>query len=186
MRVIAGRFARRRLSTLKSWKTRPTSDKVKESLFNSLGQFFNGGKALDLYAGSGALGIEAVSRGMEQAVLVDISRAACRVIQNNVALTKEPSRFWVLNARDRAALKTIARHQLQFELVFLDPPYAKQKINSVMTDLVQLQLLQPQAVIVGETDAGTRLAVPTGFSLFKQHQLGRTRLWLYRYQGDQK
>lgn len=75
MRIISGKYAKRNLFTLKSQKTRPTSDKVKESLFNSLGQFFAGGEVLDLYAGSGALGIEAVSRGCEHAVLNDVSRA---------------------------------------------------------------------------------------------------------------
>lgn len=81
MRIIAGKYAKRNLHTLKSNATRPTSDKVKGSLFNSLGQFFDGGQVLDLYAGSGALGIEAVSRGYDEAVLVDISGQACQVIK---------------------------------------------------------------------------------------------------------
>ena len=92
MRIISGKYAKRNLFTLKSQKTRPTSDKVKESLFNSLGQFFAGGEVLDLYAGSGALGIEAVSRGCEHAVLNDVSRPACQIIRKNVDLTKEPDR----------------------------------------------------------------------------------------------
>ena len=86
MRIISGKYAKRNLFTLKSQKTRPTSDKVKESLFNSLGQFFAGGEVLDLYAGSGALGIEAVSRGCEHAVLNDVSRPAC--------LTRKESLTW--------------------------------------------------------------------------------------------
>ena len=77
MRIIAGKYAKRNLHTLKSNATRPTSDKVKGSLFNSLGQFFDGGQVLDLYAGSGALGIEAVSRGYDGAVLVDIFQVIC-------------------------------------------------------------------------------------------------------------
>ena len=76
MRIISGKYARRNLFTLKSNLTRPTSDKVKESLFNAMGQFFNGGRVLDLYAGSGALGLEAVSRGYDSAVFVDINYAA--------------------------------------------------------------------------------------------------------------
>lgn len=88
MRIISGKYAKRNLYTLKSNKTRPTSDKVKESLFNSLGQFFTGGQVLDLYAGSGALGIEAVSRGFDHAVLVDINYAAVEIIKKNVDLTK--------------------------------------------------------------------------------------------------
>lgn len=81
MRIISGKYARRNLFTLKSNLTRPTSDKVKESLFNAMGQFFNGGRVLDLYAGSGALGLEAVSRGYDSAVFVDINYAACEIIK---------------------------------------------------------------------------------------------------------
>ena len=81
MRIISGKYAKRNLFTLKSQITRPTSDKVKESLFNSLGQFFNGGAVLDLYGGSGALAIEAVSRGCSHAVIVDINYQALNVFQ---------------------------------------------------------------------------------------------------------
>src|SRR5699024_3798555 len=99
--------AKRNLHTLKSNATRPTSDKVKGSLFNSLGQFFDGGQVLDLYAGSGALGIEAVSRGYDGAVLVDISGQACQVIKKNVELTKEEERFRVLKRSDNRAIKIL-------------------------------------------------------------------------------
>ena len=93
MRIISGKYARRNLFTLKSNSTRPTSDKVKESLFNAMGQFFSGGRVLDLYAGSGALGLEAVSRGYDSAVFVDINYAACEIIKKNILLTKEKERF---------------------------------------------------------------------------------------------
>ena len=122
MRIISGKYAKRNLFTLKSNKTRPTSDKVKESLFNSLGQFFEGGTVLDLYAGSGALGIEAVSRGYDDATLVDINYAACDIIRKNVALTKEESRFSVYKMSSNAALKFLAEKGKKFDLVFLDPP----------------------------------------------------------------
>ncbi|MBA1395082.1 16S rRNA (guanine(966)-N(2))-methyltransferase RsmD, partial [Lactobacillus sp. XV13L] len=79
MRIISGKYAKRNLFTLKSQKTRPTSDKVKESLFNSLGQFFAGGAVLDLYGGSGALAIEAVSRGCDCAAIVDVNYQAVEV-----------------------------------------------------------------------------------------------------------
>ena len=122
MRIISGKYAKRNLFTLKSNRTRPTSDKVKESLFNSLGQFFDGGNVLDLYAGSGALGIEAVSRGYDHASLVDINHAACSIIKKNVALTKEENRFEIYNMRSSAALKLFAEIGQSFDLVFLDPP----------------------------------------------------------------
>ena len=118
MRIISGKYAKRNLFTLKSQKTRPTSDKVKESLFNSLGQFFAGGEVLDLYAGSGALGIEAVSRGCEHAVLNDVSRPACQIIRKNVDLTKEPDRFEVFTMPAKVALKVFPDQERKFDLVF--------------------------------------------------------------------
>ena len=166
MRIISGKYAKRNLFTLKSNRTRPTSDKVKESLFNSLGQFFQGGNVLDLYAGSGALGIEAVSRGCDHASLVDINHAACTIIKKNVALTKEEQRFNVYNMRSSAALKLFSENDEKFDLVFLDPPYAKEKIAKDMLQMVKSNLLNNHAIVVAETDDHTELGEITGFFFF--------------------
>ena len=180
MRIISGKYAKRNLFTLKSQKTRPTSDKVKESLFNSLGQFFAGGEVLDLYAGSGALGIEAVSRGCERAVLNDVSRPACQIIRKNVDLTKEPDRFEVFTMPAKVALKVFADQERKFDLVFLDPPYAKQQMVKDMTALASLDLLKPGAKIVVETDEQTDLPPVAGLDLSKDHHMGKTIVRIYQ------
>ncbi|MBL1072548.1 16S rRNA (guanine(966)-N(2))-methyltransferase RsmD [Lactobacillus kitasatonis] len=180
MRIISGKYAKRNLFTLKSNRTRPTSDKVKESLFNSLGQFFDGGNVLDLYAGSGALGIEAVSRGYDHASLVDINHAACSIIKKNVTLTKEENRFEIYNMRSSTALKLFAENGQSFDLVFLDPPYAKEKIAKDIQQMNKLGLLNDGAIIVAETDDHTELGSIEGFSLVKEHHLGKTIVRIYR------
>lgn len=180
MRIIAGKYAKRRLYTLKSRKTRPTSDKVKESLFDSLGQFFSGGEVLDLYAGSGALGIEAVSRGCAHATLVDINYAAVEIIRKNISLTKQTDRFTVYKMSSKAALKQFAKKEKKFDLVFLDPPYAKQKIARDMQEMRQADLLSKKAIVVAETDDQTKLGTLAGFSLLKKHHLGKTIVRIYQ------
>ncbi|WEV40612.1 16S rRNA (guanine(966)-N(2))-methyltransferase RsmD [Lactobacillus sp. ESL0684] len=180
MRIISGKFAKRNLYTLKSQKTRPTSDKVKESLFNSLGQFFSGGEVLDLYGGSGALAIEAVSRGCDHAVITDINYAAIEIIRKNVALTREPDRFLVKKMSSNQALKYLAQASKQFDLIFLDPPYAKQQIVHDMAKMLSLDLLADQAIVVAETDDETSLGEVSGFTLTKKHHLGKTLVHFYR------
>lgn len=182
MRIISGKYAKRNLYTLKSNSTRPTSDKVKESVFNSLGQFFSGGNVLDLYAGSGALGIEAVSRGYDHAYLVDINSQACNIIKKNVALTKEKDRFNVIRNSDFKALKIFETQIIKFDLVFLDPPYAKEKIVKVMNTLLKYDLLNDHALVVAETDQHTELPEVDGFILNKDHHLGRTKVKVYERQ----
>ncbi|GAA3628736.1 16S rRNA (guanine(966)-N(2))-methyltransferase RsmD [Lactobacillus hamsteri] len=180
MRIISGKYAKRNLFTLKSRKTRPTSDKVKESLFNSLGQFFNGGQVLDLYGGSGALGIEAVSRGCDHATLIDINYAAVNIIKKNVALTKEENKFSVYKMSSNAALDFFKENGIKFDLVFLDPPYAKQRIASDMGKMLKFDLLNEKAIVVAETDDDTELIEIDGFSLVKEHHLGKTIVRIYR------
>lgn len=180
MRIIAGQYARRNLFTLKSNLTRPTGDKVKESLFNSLGQFFDGGQVLDLYAGSGALGIEAVSRGMDKAYLVDIAAGAIEIIKKNVALTKETDKFTVIKRPDTVALQQLVQQGCQFNLVFLDPPYAKQKISQIITKMLDLDLLAPGALVVAETDEQTELMTVPGTSLQKTLNYGHTTIRIYQ------
>lgn len=186
MRIIAGKYAKRNLFTLKSNDTRPTGDKVKESIFNSLGQFFDGGVVLDLYAGSGALGIEAISRGYTNAYLVDRAQPAVEIIKKNVELTKEPERFLVFKQPDFVALNNFNKNGLKFDLVFLDPPYKKQQIVKVMTKLDRDDLLNPDAVVVAETDSETTLGEVENFTIIKNQKYGNTNVIFYQYEKWEK
>ena len=151
MRIIAGEFSSRKLETLKNRNTRPTLDKVREAVFSSLGGMFDGGKVLDLYAGSGACALEALSRGMDQAVFVDVSRAACGIIKKNVVSLHCEERCRILPVTDRKALEMLAGEQAFFDLVYLDPPYEKQHNNEIMTYLDENGLVRPGGRVVIES-----------------------------------
>ena len=125
LRVVAGEFGGRPLKTLEGKTTRPTTDKVKGAIFNMIGPFFDGGRVLDLFSGSGSLAIEAISRGMSSAVLVEKDRRAQAVIQENIKMTKSEKQFQLLKMDAARALTQLTG---KFDLVLLDPPYAKEQI----------------------------------------------------------
>ncbi|MGB8930949.1 MAG: 16S rRNA (guanine(966)-N(2))-methyltransferase RsmD [Anaeromyxobacteraceae bacterium] len=122
-RIIAGTARGRRLAAPKGQGTRPTSDKVRGAVFNLLGQFFDGGAVLDLYAGTGALALEALSRGCDRAVCVEADRGAAEVVQRNAESCGYGTRVEVLRGRVEQALGRLAPGT--FDLVFIDPPYAE-------------------------------------------------------------
>ena len=108
MRVVSGNYGGRPLKTLAGKTTRPTTDKVKGAIFNMIGPYFEGGRVLDLFAGSGSLAIEAVSRGMGHALLVEKDRAAQQVILENIKMTKEPEKFQLLKmSAERVLIKSV-------------------------------------------------------------------------------
>lgn len=125
MKIISGIYGGRPLKTLEGKTTRPTSDKVRGAIFNMIGPYFEGGRVLDLYAGSGGLSIEAVSRGMSSAVLVERDRKAQTIVAENIQMTKEVGKFQLLKMDAERALEQVSG---EFDLVFLDPPYAKEQI----------------------------------------------------------
>jgi 16S rRNA (guanine(966)-N(2))-methyltransferase RsmD len=123
VRVVAGSARGRRLAAPEGDGTRPTSDKVRAAVFNVLGQFFEGGRVLDLYAGTGAMALEALSRGFEEATCVDSSPAAAAVIARNAETCGFAGRVTVVRRRVADALPGLAPDS--FDLAFVDPPYAE-------------------------------------------------------------
>lgn len=181
MRVIAGEYGGRPLESLPGDNTRPTGDKLKETLFNIIGPYFRGGKVLDLYAGSGALGIEAVSRGMDEAILVDRNRTAIRVIEENVEMTKEEEKFEILHTSSDAALSQLANRHEKFKLIFLDPPYEKQTIAQDIEQLVTKDLINEVALIVCETANDVHLPKTIGHvEIWQEREYGKTKFTIYQ------
>lgn len=185
MRIIAGKFGGRRLKAVPGMKTRPTTDKVKESMFNIIGPYFDGGNVLDLFAGSGGLSIEAVSRGADAAYMVDRQYQAIKTIKGNVEVTKASEQFHVYKTDARKALQKFAENKVKFDLVFLDPPYKQQKIVDDLLKMKTLGLLNFGATIMCETDQDAALPEQIdGFKFYKTVTYGITVLTIYQYAGD--
>lgn len=123
MRIIAGKHKSRRLKSVDSMKTRPTLDQVKESLFSRIGPYFEGGQFLDLFAGSGSMGLEALSRGMERVVFVDNSRQAIDTIKYNVESLNETKTTTILKMSYLQALSKLDSDGFLFDVIYCDPPY---------------------------------------------------------------
>lgn len=189
MRVIAGELKGRALSAVPGKGTRPTTDKVKESIFNMIGPYFSGGLALDLYAGTGGLGIEALSRGIERVIFVDADAKAVSIVKGNLEKMQMTKRAEVYRNDSARALKALTKRDLKFDAVFLDPPYAYQKIASEMAILHDTALLADGCWIVAEHDADVKLAEQIASCVLKKTATyGDTTVSIYRYEpkGESK
>lgn len=138
MRIIAGKYRSRILKTLKSDLTRPTLDKVKEAIFSKLGTYFDGGVCLDLFSGSGAIGLECISRGMNEAYMIDNNPDAINIIKDNIkALQASNCIVWRMNYMQ--ALKKLK--DKKFDLIYLDPPYRLSVYNDIIAFIYDNEML---------------------------------------------
>lgn len=177
MRVVSGKYGGRPLRTLDGKTTRPTSDKVRGAIFNMIGPYFEGGRVLDLFAGSGGLSIEAVSRGMSSAVLVERDYRAQAVIRENIGMTKEADKFQLLAMEANQALTQLSG---SFDLVFLDPPYAREDIIDNIQQLCQRHLLAKEVMVVCETDKAVDLPEEIAeLGIWKQKVYGISKVTVY-------
>ena len=177
MKIVSGIYGGRPLKTLEGKTTRPTSDKVRGAVFNMIGPYFEGGRVLDLYAGSGGLSIEAVSRGMSSAVLVERDRKAQAVITENIQMTKEVSKFQLLKMEADRALEQVKG---PFDLVFLDPPYAKEQIVADIEKMAERNLFSQEIMVVCETDKSVELPEEIAcLGIWKEKIYGISKVTVY-------
>ena len=182
MRVITGMARGRRLETLPGEVTRPTSEKVKESVFSAIQFDIEGRRVLDLFAGSGQLGIEALSRGASGCVFVDKNTEAVKIIRQNLQHTGLSAAAQVLGTD---ALSYLTRPNDRFDLVFLDPPYAAELLVPALTKVAPL--VNDGGILVCETSAETEMPeMVDRFGLAKVYRYGQVRVWLYRYQTGEE
>ncbi|MCR2804965.1 16S rRNA (guanine(966)-N(2))-methyltransferase RsmD [Paenibacillus soyae] len=184
MRVIAGVAKGRALKAVPGSNTRPTTDKVKEAIFSMIGPYFEGGTALDLFAGTGGLGIEAWSRGVERVIFVDKEKISLDIIRQNVKTAGAESAAEIYRNDADRAVKALAKRDIAFSLVFLDPPYRMTAMDEVMAELAEKGMLESGATIVVEHDAAHRYPEQLeGFEQLKQAKYGDTAVTIYRYIG---
>lgn len=186
MRVVAGQAKGLPLKAVPGKTTRPTTDKVKESIFNMIGPFFDGGTAVDLFAGSGGLGIEALSRGIDRAIFTDKDKKAIETIQANLQKTKMEDRAEVYRADAERGLKAMKKNGIKARLLFLDPPYHMEKAYELMEKAAELGLMEEEAIIVCEHDRDIELPDRTAHcSRYKKELYGNTIISIYLYQGEE-
>jgi 16S rRNA (guanine966-N2)-methyltransferase len=155
---------------------------VKEAIFSMIGPFFDGGTALDLFAGTGGLGIEAVSRGVGRAVFVDNDRQSILTIRRNVEAAGMTDRAEIYGNVAVGAIRALEKRGVTFTLVFLDPPYRLKDADSLMAKMAERGILEPDATIVVEHESGHRYPeVFEGFEQIKLAIYGETAVAIYRY-----
>jgi 16S rRNA (guanine966-N2)-methyltransferase len=180
MRVIGGRLGGRRLKAPRGRVTRPTSDRVREALFAMLGEL-EGATVLDVFAGAGALGIEALSRGAAEAVFIERDPGAVRILKDNLAaLGIEPARAQVRRADALRALRSARAREETYDLVFIDPPYGQAREWGPKLSAVLPTLLMPGARIVVESDRRAPLELHA--DLERERRYGDTSIRIHRNQ----
>lgn len=151
MRIISGTYGGLYLKTLKGGKLRPTSDHLRETLFDVLGPFVEGSTFLDAYAGSGAVGIEALSRGAREVVFIEHHRPAAQLIKDNLAALKIEGGYWLMTSPVFTSLEKLADEGARFDFVFIDPPYEEiREYHHTLRELARSSLLAPASIVIAE------------------------------------
>ncbi len=170
MRVIAGTAKRLQLKTVKDDNTRPTTDRIKETLFNMLQNDIEGCRFLDLFSGSGAIGIEALSRGAKEAVFVENNKEAINCIKENLIFTKLVNSGIVMSYDVMTAISMLEGRNAKFDIVFMDPPYNKEIEKEVLDRLKQSEIIDSDTMIIVEASLNTSFSYlrDMGYELFKE------------------
>ena len=178
MRVITGKARGIVLKTPDGMLTRPTADRVKEALFSIIQFELPAARVLDLFGGTGQLGIEALSRDAKYAVFVDEREDACKLIRENLRRTKLESQANVVRSDYMAYLRSCCD---KFDIIFLDPPYAEVFLENSLKMITEIDILQSGGIIVTERPAGKELLCDfPGFERSKDYKYGRTLITIYK------
>lgn len=184
MRVITGTARGRRLKELVGMETRPTTDRVKEGMFSIIQFEIEGRTVLDLFAGTGQLGIEALSRGAKHAVFVDSRNEAVKLVRDNLAVTKLTDKAQVICGDSQ---QFIRGHHGKFDLIFLDPPYGSGLLELALEQIASFDILAPHGIIVAESAVDQTLPeLPPPYQMYRTYRYGKIGLIIYRRNGNEE
>ncbi|WP_153731187.1 16S rRNA (guanine(966)-N(2))-methyltransferase RsmD [Sporosarcina obsidiansis] len=184
MRVISGSRKGTPLKSLPGTSTRPTSDKVKESVFNKIGPYFEGGTVVELFGGSGSIAIEALSRGMDQAIVFEKNSKACAVITSNSEKCRFEDLLHIERKDARQAAKVLKQRSVVIDLLFIDPPYAAVEYYDLIKEMVNEDLLAEDAMIVCEHEK--HVTMPEQYEAYTKINsavYGNTAITIYEKRG---
>ena len=184
MRVISGSARGRRLKELQGMDTRPTTDKVKESLFNIIQFEIEGRRVLDLFGGTGQLGIEALSRGADHCTFVDMRKEAAALIRENLRLTGLSERSRVVQGD---ALSFLSSCGEKFDVILLDPPYHTELLEKSVERITEFDILREHGIMICESVAERGLpALPPPYERGREYRYGKIRLTVCRRAGSDR
>ena len=168
MRVIAGAAKGHNLQTIEGLATRPTTDRIKETLFNIIAFDLPECRFLDLFAGSGGIGIEALSRGASEAVFVDASAECQAVITDNLKHTKLQDRAKLMKTDALSALDKLAAEGKSFDIIFMDPPYESELYGPVLRKIAETGILKQEGYLITERSSQIPLEIPAGMEVLRE------------------
>ena len=178
MRVITGKARGVQLKTPEGMLTRPTADRVKEALFSIINFDIPGANVLDLFGGTGQLGIEALSRGAKRSVFVDAREESCQLIRENLRRTRLSQEASVIRGD---YMDYLNKCRETFSIIFLDPPYAETYLENALKRITEIDILQTDGIIVTERPVGKELPCEfDGYQRSKDYKYGKTLLTIYR------
>ena len=181
MRINAGKYKRHNIYMTNLETTRETSDKVRQAIFNLIGQYFEDITVCDLFAGSGAMGLEAISRGATKCIFNDINKKAINVVDKNIKLLKVDVPCILLNLDYKEALKRIDKYSL--DIMFLDPPYKMSDTKEIMQDIDNANIMKENSIISFEMSEATETKEVDGYTIIKEKKYGIKKVVIYKKGG---
>lgn len=185
LRIISGSLKGRKIASLPGTSTRPTSNMVREAIFNVISDEIKGSCFLELYAGTGAVGIEAVSRGAERAVLIEGGKDAADLVRKNINACGIESRVKLIKWDIEKNLNCLDQQAVAFDMVFLDPPYEKGLVRKTLDNLLKSEALSDDALVIVQHSKNEALdlsGMEESFSLLKDKRYGKNLVSYLRYQ----